>query len=117
MAEPSYVWPAKDPGDSDWRHAVWCDEDGTNSGAQADDGELQGATISSYVITTPSGVTLVSDNKSAVTVRGISYAINTCVNLFISGGTANTDYDFVITVTLSDGRVISRTFRLPVWSL
>lgn len=112
-----YPWPEKDPSDSDWRHAVWCDEDGTNSGAAADDGELQGATISSYVITTPAGITLTSDNKSAVAVRGVSYGANTVINLFITGGTEGATYDFIITVTLSDGRVLSRTFRLPVRGL
>lgn len=112
-----YAWPEKDPSDSDWRHAVWCDEDGTNSGAAADDGELQGATISSYAITTPTGITLSSHNKSAVTVRGISYGANTVVNLFISDGTEDTTYDFIITVTLSDSRVLSRTFRLTVRGL
>ena len=112
-----YVWPTKDPSDTDWRHVVWCDEDGTISGAADDDGELQGATISSYVITTPSGITLTSDNKSAVTVRGVSYGANTCINLLVSGGTDGENYDFIVTVTLSDSRVLSRTFRLPILGL
>ena len=108
--------PAKDPNSVEPYFFVWCDRDGINTGAAADDGELQGATISSYTVTVPSGITKDSDNKSAVTVHGVTYDANTVVTVWLSGGTANTDYDILCRVVTSDSRTLDMTMTVPVRS-
>ncbi|NIO40588.1 MAG: hypothetical protein GTO41_10635, partial [Burkholderiales bacterium] len=84
--------PSKDPDDTEPFFVVWCDRDGTNSGAAADDGELQGATISSSTWTVPTGITKDSDDTDAVTIRGVSFGINTVATIWLSGGAAGTEY-------------------------
>ena len=71
----SKLMPSKDPQNIEPYFIVWCDEDGTNSGAAADRGELQGASISTATWTVPTGITKVSDNTSAVTINGVTYDI------------------------------------------
>lgn len=117
MTDDMLFWPPKDPDEIDFRFAVWCDLDGTNNGGAADDGELQGATISTSTWTVPVGVTKVLDDTNAISIHGVSYAINTVCTIKISGGTAGNTYDLVNTIVTSDGRTLSRTFRLPVENL
>lgn len=106
--------PSKDPNNVEPYFFVWCSRDGTNTGSAADTGELQGATISSYTVTVPAGITKDSDNKSAVTIRGTAYAINTVVTVWLSGGTDGTDYDVLCRIVTSDARTLDQTMRIPV---
>lgn len=107
--------PSKDPNDIDPYFFVWCDRDGTNDGSASDDGKLQGATISSFTVTAvTSGITVDSSNKSAVSIRGVSYAASTVVTAWLSGGTAGTDYDILCRIVTSDGRTLDQTIRVPV---
>lgn len=105
---------SKDPNDIEPVFFVWCDEDGTNTGAAADTGRLQGATISSYTVTAGAGITKDSDNKAAVTIHGVSYAINTVVTVWLSGGTDNNSYDVLCRIVTSDGRTLDQTMVVPV---
>lgn len=108
--------PPKDPNNVEPYFFVWCDRDGTNTGASADDGELQGATISSYTVTVATGLTKDSDNKSAVTINGVSYGANTVVTVWVSGGTDGTDYDVLCRIVTSDSRTLDKTMTIPVRS-
>jgi hypothetical protein len=109
----SYV-PSKDPNNVEPYFFVWCDKDGTNDGTASDDGELQGATISSYTVTAESGLTLDSDNKDAVTIRGVDYGVNTVVSAWVSGGTDDTDYTLQCRIVTSDSRTLDMTMIIPV---
>jgi hypothetical protein len=113
MAGYEYV-PDKDPDNVEPYFFVWCDRDGTNTGSATDDGELQGATISSYTVTAAAGITKVSDNKLAVTIHGVAYAINTVVTVWLSGGTDGVDYQILCRVVTSDGRTLDKTMVIPV---
>lgn len=107
--------PPKDPNNVEPYFFVWCDRDGTNTGAAADNGELQGATITSFTVTAvTSGITIDSSNKSAASIRGVSYAVNTVVTVWLSGGTAGIDYDILCRIVTSDGRTLDQTIRVPV---
>lgn len=109
------IMPPKDPHSVEPYFFVWCAENGVNTGAAIDTGELQGATISSYTVTVvTSGITKDSDNKAAVTIHGVSYAINTVVTVWLSGGTAETDYDILCRIVTSDGRTLDKTMTIPV---
>ena len=106
--------PSKDGNNVEPYFFIWCDRTGLNDGSASDNGELQGATISSFTVTAGSGLTLDSSNKNAVTIRGISYSANTVVTAWLSGGTDGTDYDVLCRVVLSDGRTLDQTIRVPV---
>jgi hypothetical protein len=106
--------PPKHPISVEPYFIVLCDEDGTNTGAATDNGELQGATISSYNVVAPTGITKASDNKSAVTITGVTYAISTVITFWLSGGTANTDYTFTWSAVLSDARTLAGSVVIPV---
>lgn len=111
----STIMPPKDPNSVEPYFFVWCSENGVNTGAAIDTGELQGATISSYTVTVvTSGITKDSDNKAAVTIHGVSYAINTVVTVWLSGGTAETDYDILCRIVTSDGRTLDKTMTIRV---
>jgi hypothetical protein len=116
MSDEIY-FPEKDPDSIEPFFFVWCSEDGTNDGSAEDMGELQGATISSYEITVPSGITNVSAAKTAVTLSGVTYAINTVVSVWLSGGTAGQDYNVACKIATSDGRTLEVTRILPVRTL
>lgn len=105
--------PAKDPNSVEPYWVVWCSEDGTNDGTASDTGELQGATIatSNWTIT-PSGLTEDSTSEAAITIQGTSYAINTVAQIFLSGGTANTDYQLTNRITTNDGRTLDKTITV-----
>jgi hypothetical protein len=98
------VMPAKDPSSVEPYFIVWCSPDGTNNGSADDTGELQGETISTVTWTVPDGITRNSDNKSAVTIHGVSYGINTVCTIWLSGGTDQTNYDLACTVVTSAAR-------------
>ena len=106
--------PPKDPNAVDFYHIVWCSEDGTNDGGASDIGELQGATISTTTWTVPSGITKDSDNKDAVTMRGVTYGANTVCNILLSSGTAGNDYDLLNRITTSDSRTLDKTITILV---
>ena len=109
--------PSKDPNNVEPYFFVWCDRAGTNDGSAADNGELQGATITSFTVTAvTSGITVDSSNKSAVSIRGVSYAVSTVVTVWLSGGTVNTDYDILCRIVTSDSRTLDQTIRVPVRS-
>ena len=112
-------WSPKDPSSVEPYFVVWCDEDGDNTGASTDKGELQGATIASVTWTVPSGVTKDSDNRAAVTIHGRAYAINTVCTIWLSGGSADNEYTFVCAITTSDSpaRTLVKRIILPVRTL
>jgi len=113
------IAPAKDPNSVEPYFFVWCSKrTGLNDGSTLDDGELQGATIASYTVTVPAGITKDSDNKSAVTIHGVSYAINTVVTVWLSGGTDQTNYDVLcrIVTNESPARTLDMTMTIPVRS-
>jgi hypothetical protein len=111
-------WNApKDPDASEFYFVVWCSEDGTNDGGSDDDGELQGATISSVVWTFPAGVTKGAQNQGAITIQGTAYAVDTVAAVQISGGTADLDYDILCEIVTSDNRTLHRTNTLRIREL
>lgn len=104
----------KDPNSVEPYFFVWCSRDGTNDGSASDEGELQGATISSFTITATSGLTVDSSNKSAVSIRGVSYSGSTVVTVWLSGGTAGSTYDILCRIVTSDSRTLDQTMRILV---
>jgi hypothetical protein len=112
MAE--IVKASKDPNAVEPFHIYWCDRDGTNDGSANDDGDLQGATISTATWTVPAGITKDSDNTNAITISGVDYAANTVATIWLSGGTADTDYDLLCRITTSDSRTLDKTITIPV---
>lgn len=112
-------WKPKDPGAADWYYFIWCDpQTGLNDGSANDDGELQGATISSFTVTVPSGLNKVSESTAALTVQGVTYPASTLVGVKVSGGTAGQGYNVECQITTSDGREnLKKTERLPIKEL
>lgn len=110
------IMPPKDPNSIEPYFIVWCDQDGTNTGAATDDGELQGATISTATWTVPTGITRDSSNQNAVTIHGISYAVNTVCTVWLSGGTDGQDYELLCRITTSDSRTLDKSIIVPVRS-
>jgi hypothetical protein len=108
----SKFWPAKDPNSIEPYFVVWCDPSGTN--VSGDKGELQGATISTVAWTVPTGLTAASNNTNAVTINGISYAVNTVATVWLTGGTVNTQYSINCRITTSDSRTLDQTCVLNV---
>ena len=107
----STLMPSKDPQSVEPFHIVWCDEDGTNTGAAADKGELQGVDIDTATWTVPDGITKDSDNIDAVTINGVEYAANRVATIWLSGGTANKNYDCHCVIVTDEGAA-SRTCLL-----
>jgi len=108
--------PTKDPQNVEPYFIVWCDEDGTNDGSANDSGELQGATISAVAWTVPTGITKDSDNTNAVTIGGVDYGANTVCTIWLSGGTADTDYDLLCDIDTDDSRTLQKTITVRVRS-
>lgn len=106
--------PSKDGDDVEPYFIVWCSKNGTNNGGSTDSGELQGATISTVTWTVPAGITETSHNQNALSIKGVSYAINTVCTIWLSGGTAEVNYELTCKITTSDSRTLSRTIRIPV---
>lgn len=111
----SYV-PSKDPDNVEPYFFLWCSTDGTNDGTTSDSGELQGATISTIAAASvvSGDVTVDSSNKNAVTIAGVSYAINTVVTVWLSGGTVGTDCEVLCRITTSDSRTLDKTMIVPI---
>lgn len=109
------IMPPKDPSDVEAYHVVWCSENGVNTGAAIDTGELQGATISTSNWTVTSGtITINTSNKDAVTIHGVSYAINTVATVWVSAGTVETDPELLNVIVTSDGRTLSKSIIIPI---
>jgi hypothetical protein len=106
----------KDPDDVRPYFVIWCSKDGTNANTAADTGDLKGATIASSTWTVPDGIIKDSDNTAAVTIAGVSYAINTVATIWVSSGTDNTPYDLTNKITTDESpvRTLSQTIRVPV---
>ena len=113
---PSYT-ATKDPANVEPYFFVLCDlKTGTN--VSGDNGELQGATISTISsVTASTGLTVDSSNKNAVTIDGVSYAADTVVTAWLSGGTAGTEYTVTCKVTTSDSRTLEYSAIVPVNNL
>lgn len=105
---------AKDPDGIERYFIVWCSKDGTNDGSDDDTGELQGATIVTTSWSVPAGITKDADAKDAVTIRGVSYGINTVTSILLSGGTAGTNYELTNEIITSDGRTLNKTITIRV---
>jgi len=56
-------------------------------------------------------VVIDSSNKSAVAIHGVSYAVNTVVTIWTSGGTTKSQVR--CRGTLSDNRVLDETMIIP----
>jgi hypothetical protein len=115
----SQIAPTKDPNNVEPYFFIWCSKKtGLNDGSASDTGELQGATITSYTVTVPAGITKDSDNKSAVTIHGVNYAISTVVTVWLSGGTDGTDYDVLCRIVTNEtpARTLDATMTIPVRS-
>lgn len=95
--------------DVDWRYLIWCSLDGTNDGSAGDEGKLQGETISAANWAVDSGsVTISTSSTAAVTIQGVTYALNTVAAVRFSGGTAGQTQQVSCTITTSGGRIIKR---------
>lgn len=104
------VWAPKDPADDLDYKFDFAGE--TNGVAHADSDWLAaGETIASFIITVPAGITEGSGAKATA----LSDA-NTSVTIWLSGGTAGTDYDIACKITTSASRTIERTHTLSVVS-
>jgi hypothetical protein len=114
------VMPEKDPNNTnDPYYVVWCSlETGLNDGSAHDTGELQGETIATVEWTVPAGITRASDVKTAVTIKGVTYAANTVCTIYLSGGTVDTDYQLLCRITTngSPARGLDKTIIVPVRS-
>lgn len=104
---------SKDPTNFEPYFVVWCDVQGSNY--PGDGGELQGALLSTSIWTMPTG-TLVGSNEGigAVTIAGIPYPANTVATIWLSSGTAGQSYLLDNTVTINDGRILQKSFIIPV---
>jgi len=111
---PGTYLPSKDPDNIEPYFIVWCDKDGTNDGSTSDNGELQGATISTATWTVPTGITKASSNQNAVTIAGVTYGANTVCTIWLSGGTDNTKYTLSCKITTSDARTLDKSIIIPV---
>ena len=104
----------KDPDSVESFFVVWSSKDATNDASVDDSGELQSATISTSTWTVPVGITKDSDNKGAVTIQAVVYAINTVATIWLSGGVAGVDYALVNQITTSDSRTLDHTIIIQV---
>ena len=104
----------KDPDSVEPFHIVWCSQDNTNDGSSSDTGELQGETISTSSWTIPAGITKDSDNKNGITIAGVTYVADTVATVWLSGGTAGTDYALVNQIVTSGGRTLDHTILIKV---
>lgn len=108
-------FPALDPNETDFRVLPFCSLNGTNDGSSNDTGELQGATISSHTaVAVDSSITVNSSNLSSISWRGVTYGVNTAVTVWVTGGTEGETGQVLVTVTLSDNRVLQQTMEIPI---
>ncbi len=104
----------KDPNNIEPFFVIWAAKSGLNDASITDSGELQSATISTSTWTVPAGITKDSDNKGAVTIKAVVYAINTVATIWLSGGVAGVDYKLVNRITTSDSRTLDHTIIIQV---
>lgn len=73
-------------------------------------------TISSHTATADSGITIDSSlvNSGDVVIGDVTYSANTVVTLWISGGTADVDYEIDVTIVTAGGRTDSRKIVITV---
>jgi hypothetical protein len=102
----------KDPDSVETFSVVWCSKSNVNTGGAADNGELQGETISTAAAVMPDGLTLDSESKTGVTIQGVAYSDDTIHNMTMSGGTAGANYSVVSRITTSGGRTLDKTIRI-----
>ena len=106
-----------DPGETDFRVMVFCSRDGTNDGSASDTGELQGATITSVTVTAvDSSITVSSSNSNSVTYRGVTFAENTTVTAWVTGGTVGALGRALVEIVTSDSRTLRETMEIPIRS-
>jgi len=111
-----------DTSETDKRHVVWCSENGVNTGAAGDTGELGGATISSSTWTAVTGTaSTLTSSLAAITLlysdgTAVSYAINTVATVTIAGVTAGDDGNLTLLnrIVTSDSRTLDQTVIIPV---
>jgi hypothetical protein len=70
-------------------------------------------TISTTEWTVPSGITKDSDNTDAVTIRGVSYGVNTAATIWLSGATVG-EHTLTNKITTSDSRTLSQSITIEV---
>ncbi len=108
---------ALEAADIDFRFVIWCDLDGTNDGTAADDGYLQGATISTSAWTLDTGLTEAAENTNSITIDGVTYDASTVATIKLSVDNA-TYVDQTLTavnqITTSDGRTLNHTLLIPI---
>lgn len=104
----------KDPNSVEPFYVVWCSPDNTNDGTASDTGELQGATISTSTWTLDSGITENSSGTAEITIKGITYGVNTVATIWLSGGTDGTNYDLLDRIVTSDSRTLDYTITIKV---
>lgn len=107
VAEP------KHPDSNEPYFVVWCDPTGLNSGAAADEGELQGETITTVDWDVPDDLTKGVTNQDAVTINGTTYAANTVATVWLSGGIDGSFYEITCKIHTAT-RILPKTFVLPV---
>ena len=92
-----------------------------NDGSSADTGYLQGRTLDKTAMdaatfaVSPSGLTISSHSVVGTTMvaEGVTYPANTVVQFTVSGGSALTDYNVTIPITLSTSETDERTYVVP----
>lgn len=77
---------------------------------------IENDTIATVTWTVQSGLTKASQsvNSGTVVIDGTSYAANTVATVWLSGGTAGTEYTVACRITTTGGRTDERTFRVKV---
>jgi len=111
-----------DTSETDKRHVIWCSENGVNTGAAGDTGELGGATISSSTWTAVTGTaSTLTSSLAAITLlysdgTAVSYGINTVATVTIAGVTAGDDGNLTLLnrIVTSDSRTLDQTVIIPV---
>lgn len=97
------AWIQKDPDAVVDYHVAWADW-------------LAGDTIASVVWTVPAGLTKGTEavNSGPLTLDGVSQPANTVATVWLSGGTAGTEYPIGCRITTAGGRTDERSFRVAV---
>ena len=116
---------AKDPKNVEPYFFIFCDKKtGLNDASASDNGDLQGATISTITsVTAASGLTVDSSNKDAVSIKPdlntapVSYGASTVVTAWLSGGTDGVEYEIECLIVTSDSRTLTKTMIVPVRQL
>ena len=85
-------------------HVIWADWLGDND------------TIASQTVIADSGITVDSSgiNGSAVTIDGTEYAADTVVTIWLSGGTARSNYTVTSRVVTNESRMADRSFIVQI---